>query len=343
LPIQCWPLSLGADMRRCEFIRLLGGATAAWPFAARAQQVERIRRIGVLMAVAENDLLAQPWVFALQERLEKLGWQAGRNLQIDYRWTAGNLERMRMSAAELVSLNPDVLLAGNTPTGAALQQATRGIPIVFVLVGDPVGDGFIASLAHPGGNMTGFIAIEPPIAGKQLELPKEIAPGVRRVAFLFNPVVGRYIFQWLRVAEASAPSLGMEIIAVPVHNAAEIESVITTWGREASGGLNVAPDITTIVNRHLIAALAVQHRLPAVYPYRFFVASGGLASYGTDIAEEYRQAAGYIDQILKGAQAGQLPVQTPTKCEMAINVKAATAIGLEIPAALLLRADEVIE
>jgi putative ABC transport system substrate-binding protein len=330
------------QLKRREFITLVGGTAVMWPLSGRAQQPERVRRIGVLMAVAENDPLAQPWVFALEERLGKLGWQT-RNVRIDYRWTAGNLERMRRSAAELVSLNPDVLLAGNTPTGAALQQVTRSIPIVFVLVGDPIGDGFIASLAHPGGNMTGFIAIEPSIAGKQLELLREIAPGVRRVAFIFNPMVGRYIGQWLRVAEASAPSLGMEIIAVPVHNAAEIEGAITTWGREASGGLNVAPDITTIVNRQLIAAQAAQHRLPAVYPYRFFVASGGLASYGTDIAEQYRQAAEYIDQILKGAQAGQLPVQTPTKYEMAINVKAATALGLEVPATLLARADEVIE
>jgi putative ABC transport system substrate-binding protein len=330
-------------MKRRAFIKLLGGAAASWPFAARAQQGDRIRRIGVLMAVAENDQLAQPWVMALQSGLEKLGWQLGRNLRIEYRWTAGNLERMRTSAAELVSLTPDLLVAGNTPTAAALQRETRSIPIVFVLVGDPIGDGFIASLSHPGGNITGFLAFEPPIAGKQLEVLKEIAPGVRRVGFMFNPAVGHYIFEWLRVVEASGPPLGFEIKRVPLNEAGEIENAINDLGRQPSGGLYVAPDITTIVNRELIAALAVRHRLPAIYPYRFFAISGGLASYGTDIADHYRLAAGYIDRILKGAKPDQLPVQAPTRYELTINLKAAKAIGLEIPATLLTRADEVIE
>jgi len=239
-------------MRRRDFVSLIGGSAVVWPLTVRAQQLERMQRIGVLMAVAENDPLAQPWVRALQESLKKLGWLVGQNLQIDYRWTAGNFERMRTSAAELVSLTPNALLAGNTPTTAALQRETRSLPIVFVLVGDPINDGFVASLPRPGGNITGFLAFEPPIASKQLELLKEIAPGVRRVAYMFNPVVGRYAAEWLRVAESSASSLGVGITAVPVHNAAEIENAITTWVGRPGAGLYVAPDITTIVNRELI-------------------------------------------------------------------------------------------
>ena len=330
-------------MRRRDFVSLIGGSAVVWPLTVRAQQLERMQRIGVLMAVAENDPLAQPWVRALQESLKKLGWLVGQNLQIDYRWTAGNFERMRTSAAELVSLTPNALLAGNTPTTAALQRETRSLPIVFVLVGDPINDGFVASLPRPGGNITGFLAFEPPIASKQLELLKEIAPGVRRVAYMFNPVVGRYAAEWLRVAESSASSLGVGITAVPVHNAAEIENAITTWVGRPGAGLYVAPDITTIVNRELIAALASQHQLPAVYPYGFFVTSGGLVSYGTNIADHYRLAAGYIGRILKGEKPADLPVQAPTKYELVINLKTAKALGLTVPPSVLTRADEVIE
>lgn len=240
---------------------LLGSGAAALPMLARAQPSDGPRS-GVLMPLAETDQLARPWLGALREELERLGWQVDRNLRIDYRWTAGNLERMRASAAELVNLTPDVLLAGNTPTTAALQHETRRIPIVFVLVGDPIGDGFVASPPHPGGNITGFLDSEPTMVGKQLELLKEIAPTVRRVAFIFNPDVGRYIVSRLRAAEMSGSSLGLEIVAVPVHEKAEIESAIATWTRQASVGLYVAPDITTVVNRDLIAALAAQHRLP---------------------------------------------------------------------------------
>jgi putative ABC transport system substrate-binding protein len=336
--VAAWEVS----MRRRNFIAFIASAGISLPRMAWTQGSPQMRRVGALMAVAENDPVARHWVTALQERLEKLGWQLGRNLRIDYRWTAGSLERMRTSAAELVSLNPDVLLAGNIPTAAALQQATRTLPIVFLLA-DPVASGFVAGLAHPGGNMTGFIGVEAEIVGKQLELLNEIAPAVRRVAFMSNPADGPYVAHFLQVAEASAPSLGKAIIQISVHNAAEIESVITAWGREASAGLYVAPGTTTLVNRELIAALAAQHRLPAVYSYRFFVTSGGLISYGPDITEEYRQAAQYIDQILKGATAGELPVQAPAKFELVINLKAARAIGLEVSAALLLRADEVIQ
>jgi putative ABC transport system substrate-binding protein len=331
-------------MRRREFIMLLGsGAAAALPILARAQPSDGPRRLGLLMPLAETDQLARPWVGALRKELERLGWQVDRNLRIDYRWTAGNLERMRASAAELVNLTPDVLLAGNTPTTAALQHETRQIPIVFVLVGDPIGDRFVASLPHPGGNITGFLDSEPTMVGKQIEMLKEIAPGVRRVAFIFNPDVGRYILSRLRAAEVSGSSLGVEIAAVPVHDKAEIESAIATWGRQASVGLYVAPDITTVVNRDLIAALAAQHRLPAVYPYGFFAVSGGLASYGTEIADHYRLAAGYVDRLFKGVRPDELPVQAPTHFKLVINLKTARALGLDVPPLLLSRADEVIE
>jgi putative ABC transport system substrate-binding protein len=331
-------------MRRREFITLIGsGAAAALPILARAQRSDGPRSLGVLMPLAETDQLARPWVGALREELERLGWQVDRNLRIDYRWTAGSLERMRASAAELVNLTPDVLLAGNTPTTAALQHETRRIPIVFVLVGDPIGDRFVASLPHPGGNITGFLDSEPTMVGKQLELLKEIAPAVRRVAFIFNPDVGRYIVSRLRAAEASGSSLGLEIAAVPVHDKAEIESAIATWGRQASVGLYVAPDITTVVNRDLIAALAAQHRLPAVYPYGFFAVSGGLASYGTEIADHYRLAAGYVDRLFKGVRPDELPVQAPTHFKLVINLKTARVLGLDVPPLLLSRADEVIE
>ena len=331
-------------MRRREFITSLAGAAAARPFTARAQQSEPVRRIGVLMAVAETDPMGQPWITALQQRLETLGWRVGRNLRIDYRWAAGNLERMHTMAAELVSLNPNVLLAGNNPTAAALQQATRDKAIVFVLVAEPIASGFVTSLAHPNGNMTGFISSEGEMVGKRLELLKEIAPGVRRVAVMFDPAVGRYTTLWLRVAEASAPSMGLDIVQFPIHNADQIETALNVWGREgATAGLSVIPDLTTLNNRSLIADLAARHRLPSVWAYRFFALSGGLISYGPDITEAYRQGAQYIDQILRGADAGDLPVQVPTKYEMVINLKTARVIDLQISATLLQRADEVIE
>jgi putative ABC transport system substrate-binding protein len=330
------------QIKRREFIAALGGAVA-WPAVARAQQPERMRRVGVLMAVGKNDPLAQPWIKVLEDGLGKLGWEVGGNLRIEYRWTGGNVERIGTSAAELVSFSPDVLLAGNTTTATALQRETRSIPIVFVLVGDPIGSGFVESLARPGGNLTGFISFDPPIAGKQLELLKEIAPSVHRVAFVFNPVTAPYMVHWLQVAQASAASLGTEIVEAHVHNIAEIESAISTQARQPSSGLFVGHDITTVVNRELIVALAAQYRMPAVYPYRFFVTSGGLASYGSDITDHYRLAVGYIDHILKGEKPADLPVQAPSRFELVINLKAAKALGLEIPPMLLARADEVIE
>jgi putative ABC transport system substrate-binding protein len=328
-------------MRRRELITLAGGM-AVWPLAARAQQPERVRRLGVLMAVAEHDPMAQPWTGALEERLERLGWQLGQNLQIDYRWSAGNFERMSGLAGELLTLDPDVLLAGNNPTTAALQRATRTIPIVFLLA-DPVESGFVTNLSRPGGNITGFIALEADTVGKQLELLKEIVPAVRRIAILFNPADGPYIAKWVQMAEAIAPSVGLEAIERTVGSVADIETTITDSGRETNLGLYVVPGTTTLVNRRLIAALAAQHHLPLVCSYRFFVMDGCLACYGPDITEAYRQAADYIDKILKGAKAGDLPVQAPTKYEMLINLAASRAIGLEISPVLLNRADEVIE
>jgi putative ABC transport system substrate-binding protein len=329
-------------MDRRGFIMLLGGSAAAWPLTARAQQTG-MRRIGALMAVAENDPEAKPWITAFHQGLERLGWTVGRNLQIDYRWTAGDVERALTFATELVALKPDVLVAGNTPTLTALHQTTRTIPIVFVLVSDPIGGGFVASLAQPGGNVTGFITVEPELGGKLLQLLKQIAPAMERVAFIFNPETAPYAGYFLRPAQSAASSLGMDLIASPVHNAPEIEHTITMLGRQPGGGLIAMPDITTIVHRELIVALAAQHRLPAIYPYRFFVKDGGLMSYGVEITDQYRLAVSYVDRILRGASPRELPVQAPTKFELVINLKSAKALGLDVPISLLARTDEVIE
>jgi putative ABC transport system substrate-binding protein len=329
-------------MKRRAFITLLGGA-AAWPVAANAQQGERVRRIGALMAFAESDPLAQSWVKVFEAGLTRLGWNLGQTLRIDYRWTAGVTEKMGPAAAELVKIGPDVLLAGNNPTTAALQRETREIPIVFVLVADPIGNGFVTNFARPDRNITGFITSDPPQAGKQLELLKKIASGIKKVALIYNPVTAPHIVTWLPIAQESAASLNIEIAAVHVHNAEEITTAIAARANEPDTGLFVAPDITTGVNRQLIAKLAAQHGIPAVYPYRFFTTVGGLASYGTDIAEHYRLAAGYIDRILKGETPVNLPVQAPTKFELVINIKAAEALKLEIPPTLLAIADEVID
>jgi len=329
-------------MKRRDFLTLFGSASLAWPLAARAQS-DRVRRIGALMAASDNDPEARPWVTAFQQGLEKLGWTVGRNLQIDYRWTGGNVERGRTLASELIAMTPDVLLAGNTPTLTALQEATRTIPIVFVLVSDPVGPGFVANLAHPGGNVTGFITVEPSLGGKWLQLLKQIAPGVDRVAFMFNPEAAPYAGLFTRPAEAAAPSLGVHVISSAVHNAAEIEDAITELAREPGGGLIAGFDITTIVHRNLLIALAAKHRLPALYSYRFFAAAGGLISYGVDITDQYRLAVGYVDRILKGEKPSDLPVQAPTKYELVVNFKTAKALGLTVSNEMQLLADEVIE
>jgi putative ABC transport system substrate-binding protein len=329
-------------MRRREFITLLGSA-AAWPVAARAQQPERMRRIGVLMHLPENDPETQARVRALLEGLQQLGWTDGRNVRIDYRFGAADVERSRRYAAELIALAPDVIQASGTGPVAALQQASRTVPIVFVQIPDPVNAGFVESLSRPGGNATGFTVWEEfGTSGKWLELLKEVAPHVTRVAVLRDPTVPAGIGQTGAI-QSVAPSLGMQVSPVGVRDSGEIERSISAFAREANGGLIVLGAPLAIMQRDLISALAIRYRLPAVYPVRLFVEAGGLMSYGSNSIDPYRRAAAYVDRILKGEKPADLPVQNPTKFELVINLKAARALGLEIPPALLARADEVIE
>ena len=319
---------------------MLGGA-AAWPLAARAQQPERMRRIGVLMNFTSDDPVSQDRLTAFVQGLQELGWTVGRNLQIDYRWGAGNVERYRTFAAELVALTPDVLVTAGAPAVEALQRATRTVPIVFTNVTDPVGGGLVASLARPGGNTTGFTLSEYGLSGKWLELLKEIAPRVTRAAVLRDPVaVG--IGQFAAV-QAVAPSLQMELSPVDVRDASEIERAVTAFADRPNGGLIATASAPTAIHRELIIALATRHKLPAVYPFRYYVTSGGLISYGPDTIDQYRLAASYVDRILKGEKPADLPVQVPTKYELVINLKTAKALGIEVPPMLLARADEVIE
>ena len=329
-------------MRRREFITLIGGAAAAWPLAARAQQP--MRRIGALTPFAEGDAVAQADVTAFRERLQQLGWTDGRNVRVDYRWAAGEVGRIRTYAKELVALQPDVILARTTPVTAALLQETRTIPIVFVGVSDPVGAGFAASIARPGGSATGFTNVEASLGGKWVEVLKEIYPRIARIAVMFDPRTspGDGSF-YLRLVENAARSIAVETIATPVHDAAEIERAIAAFAREPDGGLLVQPDVTMHSNRALIIAQAARHRLPAVSAFQFYVAEGGLASYGIDVVDLYRRAATYVDRILRGEKPGELAVQAPVKFELAINLKTAKALGLEMPPMLLGRADEVIE
>jgi len=329
-------------MRRREFITLLGGA-AAWPLAARAQQSEKTRRIGVLNAFAETDPEGQAWDAAFRKRLDELGWIDGRTVKIDTRWGAGSVDRMRLFAKELVRLNPDVLVAATTPATAALQTETHTIPIVFAVVSDPIGSGFVASLAKPGGKITGFINIEASLSGKWLELLRQIAPSVSRAGFLFNPQTASYAQYYLDTFRAAAAVLKIEPIDAPVHSVAEVEAVMTKLGRESDAGVIVMPDTFTVVNRDTIVSLANRDRLPAIYPFRIFAAAGGLLSYGIDLPDLYRGAATYVDRILRGAKPEELPVQLPTKFEMIVNLKTAKAIGLNIPQSLVIAADEVIE
>jgi ABC-type uncharacterized transport system substrate-binding protein len=329
-------------MRRRQFIMLLGGA-AAWPRAAHAQQPGGMRRIGVLMASAADDLESQARVAAFVQGLAQLGWSDGRNVRIDTRWATTNADDLRRHAAELAALAPDVLVAGTgTATAAPLLQATRTVPIVFVVVIDPVGAGFVASLARPGGNATGFTTFEYGLSGKWLELLKQIAPGVTRAAVLRDPAVASGIGQFGAV-QAVAPSLGVELSPVDVRDAPEIERAVTSFARFGNGGLIVTPSPLSTRHRDLIIMLAARHRLPAVYAWRYFVTAGGLISYGPDSIDQYRQAAGYVDRILRGEKPADLPVQSPTRYELIINLKAAKALGLEVPATLLARADEVFE
>jgi putative tryptophan/tyrosine transport system substrate-binding protein len=329
-------------MKRRDFITLLGGAAAAWPLVARAQQGERMRRIGVLMAASENDPEYQAALAAFEEEFQKLGWSEGRSVRIDRRW-APDVELMQRYAKELVGLKPDLILSQNTPTTASTLQQTRTIPIIFTNVSDPVGSGFVASLPRPGGNVTGFINLEGSLGSKWLELLKEIAPRVARVAFLFNPTTATYAEYYLKPLKAAAASLAVEAIAAPVHNTSELESVIAAQAREPNGGLVVIPAAFFNVHRVEVTSLAARYALPAVYPYRFFTELGGLLSYGNDPLDNFRRAASYVDRILKGAKPSELPVQTPVNFELVINLKTAKALGLEIPPTLLARADEAIE
>jgi putative ABC transport system substrate-binding protein len=330
-------------MKRREFITLLGGAAVTWPFAALAQ-TPPIRRIGVLMNRPASDPDAQASAAAFNAAIEKLGWNNGRNARIEYRWAAAEPKALRAAAAELVSLKPNVIVASATDGLAALREETRAIPIVFVSVSDPVGQGFVASLARPGGHITGFTAFEFSISGKWMQTLKEIAPFISRAAIIFNPMTAPYFASFVQPIEAAASSLGVETIAVPVRDAAEIEAkVMAALGRERKGGLIVPSDAFTSIHRTQIIALAARHRLPAIYAFRFFPADGGLISYGIDRVDLYRQAAPYVDRILKGANPGDLPVQQPTKFELVINLKTAKALGLTVPPTLLARADEVIE
>ncbi len=318
-------------MRRREFITMLGGAAAAWPVTASAQQPgERMRRIGVLMALAADDPEGQARLTAFAQGLQELGWSVGRNVRIDYRWAAGDTNRYRSYTAELLALAPDVVLAVGSAAMGPLQ-ATRSVPVVFVQVGDPVGAGFVESLARPGGNATGFSTFEYGISAKWLELLKEVSPRMTRAAVLRDATIAAGAGQ-LGALQSVAPSLGVELRPVAVRDAGEIERTVTAFAREANSGL-----IVTIIK------LAARYRLPAVYPYRYYVASGGLMSYGPDNIDQYRRAAGYVDRILKGEKPADLPVQAPTKYELVINLKTAKALGLEIPTTVLARADEVIE
>jgi putative ABC transport system substrate-binding protein len=330
-------------MRRRKFIAGLAGA-AAFPLAAFAQQSAGTRRIGVLTALAATDPAAKRQVAAFVHQLEELGWAEGRNLQIDYRWAAGDQERMQVFAKELVELQPHAILTRSTPVTAALLRQTRTIPIVFTVVSDPVGERFVESLAHPGGNVTGFTNVEFSLTGKWLELLKEIAPGIKRVAFIFDPKLapggGSY---YTRLIEASTATSAVVPTVAPVHDAVEIERAIGEFVREQNDGLVVLPDATTLGHRELIVALAARHRVPAIYAFRDIVVDGGLISYGIDVVEQYRQAAGYVDRILKGAKPAELPVQLPAKFEMTINLKTAKTLGLDVPLLLQQRADEVIE
>jgi len=326
-------------MIRREFITLLGSASA-WPLAARAQQP---RRVGVLMGFPATDSVAQAYVAAFVQALRQLGWIEGQNLRIDIRWNAGDATLGRIYAAQLIGLQPEVILAATTANLEVVRQATTTLPVVFVQVSDPVAQGFVASLTKPGGNLTGFSSYEFSTGGKWLDLLKEIAPGLARAAVMFNPDYSPQSKFFMRAVEAAASSRGMRAIAVPVRATADIEPAIASFVREPNGGLILPTDTFTRERQELIVELAARHRLPAAHSYQYIVAEGGLISYGVDLLDQYRQAASYVDRILRGEKPADLPVQQPTKFELVINLKTAKALGLEVPPTLLARADEVIE
>jgi putative tryptophan/tyrosine transport system substrate-binding protein len=332
---------MAIQIRRREFIVTLGGVAAAWPLATRAQQADRVRRIGALMTQAADDPEGQSRLLALAQGLQESGWTIGRNVRIDTRWGEGDAERYRRYAAELVALAPDVILVNGPAALAQLQQATRSLPIVFTNVFDPVGAGFVLSVARPGGNATGFMLAEYSTSGKWLELLKEIAPRVTRAAIIRDPTLTSTVAQFAAIQSAATP-LGVELSPIDVRNSGDIERAAAAFARAPNGGLIVTSGGSS-TRRILIITLAARHKLAAVYPFRYFVTSGGLISYGPDPIDQYRRAAGYVARILKGEKPADLPVQAPTKYELVINLKTAKALGLEVPPTLLARADEVIE
>jgi putative ABC transport system substrate-binding protein len=335
---------MAVDIGRREFILAFGGAALAWPHGTRAQQSNQMRRMGLLVGYSEKDPEAQAQIAALRETLLKLGWAANRNIQISERWASGDRDAMRRHAAELVGLDPHVIVGVSVSVVVALRSETRTIPIVFTRVSDPIGSGLVETLSHPNGNATGFTNFEGSMGGKWLELLKEIAPGVKRVAIVFDPgTAARGGSFYLGAFAAAAASLAVTPIEAPVRNVGDIESALGAVASEPNGGVVVMPDAFTPVHRDLIITLAARHRLPAVYPFRFFATSGGLMSYGVNVMEQFPRAAAYVDRILKGARPADLPVQQPTKFELVVNLKTAKALGLTVSELLLRRADEVIE
>jgi putative ABC transport system substrate-binding protein len=331
-------------MKRREFISLVGSAAAVWPFAARAQQPGRVRRVGVLFAFIDSDPESQARIVAFQQELESLGWSDGHNIQIEYRWANGDAERFRAFAAELVAARPDVIVAHASPSAEALARATRIIPIIFAVVSDPVGSGLAASLSEPGRNATGFTNFATSTGAKWVEFLKALSPRLARVALLFNPATapGRGS-TYLQSVEAAAESFGIDSTHATVSNAAQIEDAIATLSSRPDSALIVMPDVFMTNHRHLITALATRHMLPAIYPFRYFAEGGGLISYGIDLSDIFRRAAGYVDKVLRGATPSSLPIQHPDKFELVINLKTAMALGLDVPRILLARADKVIE
>jgi len=328
-------------MLRRKFLKLLGGTLTTWPFSVYAQKSETTRRVGVLMETSGNDLEAQSLLKITRERLEELGWSEGRNIRVEDRWAGGDNSRLRAYASELVQLSPDVLICEGTPVVAALQEVTRSIPIVFVNANNPIGSGFVASIARPGGNITGLVSFEPAMGGKWLQLLKEVAPSTKRVALLYNPQT--HTGQHFQSIETVSRAVAIDTIRAPFSNAVDIERALGSFAREPNGGVLVLPDNSTNLHRDWICTLAARNRLPSIYPFRRFLSSGGLIYYGADTKDLYSKLAGYVDRILKGSKPADLPVQMPTRFELVINLRSARALSLNIPPTLLANADEVIE